>query len=183
MTTYGYDKDLYSEDDDGSDDDQTSAALGDIPEFTSRIWYGYKQYAAVLKKLLPPSQKPIVVPTGIAFLTLWEENYDMWFKMFQDDAFHPSPHGTFLLGCCLYATLYHRLPPSQVAWGSDAAVAKLFSNVRRFQMPSMGCDKPLPTAAEAGLSCQYSRTCGFERTQAIISFITCGSRCHGSTRK
>jgi len=151
LSTYGYDKDLYTDDD--SDDDKAASyysILGDIPEFTSRVWYGYQQYAAALQELLPPAQQPIVVPSGLAFLTLWEENYDMWFLLFQDDGFHPTPHGTFLLGCCLYATLYGRMPPSQVAWISDAAVARLFANVRLFQMPKMGEDRPLPTAAEAG---------------------------------
>jgi len=165
LSTYGYDKDLYADTDD--DDDANSADdddnnnnnnnynnynnnnLGDIPEMTSRVWYGYQQYAAVLKELLPPSQRPIIVPTGLAFLTLWEENYDMWITLFQDDGFHPSPHGTFLMGCCLYATLYNRLP-SSTKWSSDLAVERLFQHVRGFQMASMGEDRPIPTAAEAG---------------------------------
>ena len=152
LSTYGYDRDLYTTDDDGShqtDDDQTSTVLGDIPEFTSRIWYGYQQYAAALAEYLPESQAPMIVPVGLAFLTLWEENYDLWFSMFQDDGFHPSPHGTFLMGACLYASLYQRMPSSVVGWESDEAVANLFADVRRFQMPSMGCDRPLPTAEEA----------------------------------
>ena len=54
-----------------SSDDAVYSALGDIPEFTSRIWYGYQLYSETLSKLLPPQQQPILVPSALAFLLIY----------------------------------------------------------------------------------------------------------------
>jgi hypothetical protein len=201
LSTYGYDKSLYDDDDaddldenddDGNDQDDDSydeedegqqqqananqnydhnddaiySALGDVPEFTSRIWYGYQLYAQSLGKVLPASQQPLVVPSALAFLLIWEENYSAWLTLFYEDGFHPSPHGTYLLGCCLYATLYQRMPPpptyswqeSGSSWsrrhakysGNDTApMQAMFSRARRMHTESMGDDRPFPTVEEA----------------------------------
>lgn len=89
----------------------TKAKLGDIPEFTSRIYYGYQLYAQTLAAYLPPEQEPLLAPAGLVFLMLWEENYGMWKRLFFYDGFHPSPHGTYVIGLVLYATLFQRMPP------------------------------------------------------------------------
>ena len=175
LSTYGYDKSLYDDDDyddqqeeDDDDDDDSGAAaadsnnddgvydvLGDIPEFTSRVWYGYQLYAEALGALLPAAQKPLVVPSALAFLAVWEENYDAWLQLFYEDGFHPSPHGTYLLGCCLYASLYGRMPSPPPAAGmrsnknKNSHVQALFGKARRMHTESMGEDRPYPTAKEA----------------------------------
>mmetsp|Transcript_34949 Transcript_34949/g.70700 ORF Transcript_34949/g.70700 Transcript_34949/m.70700 type:complete len:179 (+) Transcript_34949:3278-3814(+) len=128
------------------DDDGVYSILGDISEFTSRIWYGYQSYYELLSEMLPTSQQPVLVPAGLAFLMVYEENYDLWVQLFYDDGFHPSPHGTYLIGCCLYAALFGRKPPSPT---TDDSVAALFASARLLHMASMGDDKPFPTAEEA----------------------------------
>jgi hypothetical protein len=49
------------------------SGLEDVPTFTSLTYMGYREYAALLEKYLPPSQKPRLAPVAIAFLTVWEE--------------------------------------------------------------------------------------------------------------
>lgn len=183
LATYGYMKASYQsgqqqQQDAASDDDTTANAdynydttydtLGSMEEFTSRIWYGYQQYAKELGALLPASQQPIIAPVGPAFLMLYEENLSLWDKMFYDDGYHPSPHGSFLIGCVLYATLYGRLPSSNIfdvasmpysssgTYNNDDSVsddqytiAHLWKNARKMQMSDMGSNHPYPTIEEA----------------------------------
>ncbi len=148
-------------------DDAVYSALGDIPEFTSRIWYGYQLYNETLSKLLPSSRQPILVPSALAFLLVHEENYSAWLQLFYNDGFHPSPHGTYLLACCLYAAVYHKMPLPPTAsyrgvfswfrqWmghydpqNDIAPMARLFQSARRMHTESMGEDRPFPTVAEA----------------------------------
>lgn len=151
-----------------SSDDAVYSALGDIPEFTSRIWYGYQLYNETLSKLLPPQQQPILVPSALAFLLIYEENYTAWLQLFYNDGFHPSPHGTYLLGCCLYASIYQQMPLPPTAssyhglfswfqrWmnqnnylNDTKPMELLFQNARRMHTESMGEDRPFPTVSEA----------------------------------
>ena len=38
----------------------------------------------------------MIAPVGLAFLTIWEENYGFWnSKLFHIDRIHASPHGTY----------------------------------------------------------------------------------------
>ena len=62
--------------------------LGTIPEFTSLTYEGYKQYANLLEETLPASQKPRIAPVGLAFLIVWEENHDLWLRLFHVDLIH-----------------------------------------------------------------------------------------------
>jgi hypothetical protein len=82
--------------------------MGNISEFTSLVFEGYRQYAQMLDENLP--QKPRIAPVGLAFLVVYEENRNLWKKLFFVDGFHPSPHGSYLMGCVLYATLYGHMP-------------------------------------------------------------------------
>ena len=168
------DDDSYNDGSSSSNNDKTShsddavySALGDIPEFTSRIWYGYQLYNETLSKLLPSSRQPILVPSALAFLLVHEENYSAWLQLFYNDGFHPSPHGTYLLACCLYAAVYHKmpLPPTASYRGvfswfrqwmghydphtDTTPVARLFQSARRMHTESMGEDRPFPTVPEA----------------------------------
>jgi hypothetical protein len=82
--------------------------LGNVSEFTSLVFEGYRQYAQMFDEYLP--QRPRIAPVGLAFLVVYEENYEMWKKLFFVDGFHPSPHGSYLMGCVLYATLTGHMP-------------------------------------------------------------------------
>ena len=93
--------------------------VGEVPEFTSRVHWGYQEYAQVLGETLPADQSPLIAPVGLAFLLIWEEAYGIWEKLFLKDRLHPSPHGTYLIGCVLYATLYSRMPLTGIAKQSD----------------------------------------------------------------
>jgi hypothetical protein len=120
--------------------------LGTIAEFTSLTYQGYLEYAALLEELLPTSQKPRIAPVGHAFLLVYEENYQLWQKLFSVDKIHPSPLGTFLQGCVLYHTLFGKMPVSSVAVRSD--MSALWTEARRFQ-PGSNRRSPFPTQEEA----------------------------------
>jgi hypothetical protein len=150
-------------------DDAVYSLLGDIPEFTSRIWYGYQLYNQTLSQWLPPQQQPILVPSALAFLLIYEENYSAWLQLFYNDGFHPSPHGTYLLGCCLYASIHQQMPLRPTAssyygifswfqqwtngWNYDSndtrPMERLFHHARLMHTESMGEDRPYPTVSEA----------------------------------
>jgi hypothetical protein len=131
LMTYGYWRDSV---------DMTE--LVDVPTFTSLLYEGYREYAQLLKEELPDSQAPLMAPVGLAFLVVWEETYELWERLFFEDQLHPSPLGTYLMGSCLYATLYKRLPKRE-AYLSDS----LWSRARRMQL--YGDDLEAPTEYEA----------------------------------
>jgi hypothetical protein len=62
-----------------------SKRLGDIAQFTSHLWYGYQLYAQTLQRSLPSNQQPLLVPSGLAFLTVYEENEELWERLFYVD--------------------------------------------------------------------------------------------------
>jgi hypothetical protein len=104
--------------------------------------------------------------SGLAFLTIYEEDYDLWTKLFFVDGFHPSPHGSYLIGCVLYATIFQCMPPSPLLNSSTTTsstsstnrsnsssssftpeASALFARARRMELES-GPEMPLPTALE-----------------------------------
>jgi hypothetical protein len=120
--------------------------LVDVPTFTSLTYEGYRQYAELLGSKLPSAQQPRIAPVGIAFLTVWEEDYTMWEKLFHYDEVHVSPHGTFLQGCVVHHTLFGTMPPTKDAL--PESISALFSRARRMQ-PTTHRRKPMPTYDEA----------------------------------
>jgi hypothetical protein len=89
--------------------------IQNVPHFTAKLEYGYQLYAQTL--LLRSSSASSyssfpsrVAPVGIAFLVVWEENPSLWARLFGPDQFHPSPLGTYLMGCVVHATIFRRLP-------------------------------------------------------------------------
>lgn len=84
--------------------------LTDIPTFTAMITDGVAEFTAALTSVLPKKQAPLVAPIGLAYLTVWEENFDLWEKLFLDDQIHSSIYGSYMLACVLYATLFGDLP-------------------------------------------------------------------------
>ena len=121
--------------------------LSDVPTFTSKVYYGYRMYAQALSELLPPEQEPLIAPSTIAFLTVWEENPKLWPKLFHKDGLHASPHGSYLKGCVLFATLYGHMPRGLSSW--DARY--LFRRARRREPEESSSDNrmPFPTVSEA----------------------------------
>jgi hypothetical protein len=118
----------------------------DIPTFTSLTYEGYRQYAELLEKRLPETQKPRIAPVGWAFLTVWEESYEFWnSKLFHVDRIHASPHGSFLQGCVVYCTLFGKLPPRKTALDN---LESLWNDARRMG-PVKHRRLPLPTRQEA----------------------------------
>jgi hypothetical protein len=128
--------------------------VGDVPEFTSRVHYGYQQYAQALGQNLPTDQAPLIAPVGLAFLVLWEEAHGQWEKLFFTDGFHPSPAGTYLVGCVVYATLYNRMPPTGTSLPRD--MSHLWRRARKMQIGS-GTAMDFPTGNEAAYLFRVAR--------------------------
>ena len=113
---------------------QNLSTFVNVPTFTSLTYEGYREYAGLLGSLLPAAQKPLVAPVGIAFLAVWEDDYEMWTKLFHYDEVNVSPHGTFLQGCVVHHTLFGHLPRADIALPDS--MSSLFSRARRMQPPS-----------------------------------------------
>jgi hypothetical protein len=119
--------------------------LEDIPTFTSRIMDGAKIYKEFLNDGTKLSKKAKISPVGDAFLTVWEEDYSLWEKLFLADGIHPSASGSYLYATVLYASMYGFMPKKKTAILEDAE--ELFSNARRLQAGENGT--VFPTEDEA----------------------------------
>jgi hypothetical protein len=135
MATYGY-----------STPYRDMGGLGTVPVFTSLTHYGYQLYAEMLRPHLPASRQPRVAPVGIAFLVVWEENFNLWERLFHVDQIHSSPLGTYLQGCVVHHALFGRLPDPSVALRGDSSY--LWHDARRFQPGTHRTDL-FPTQQEA----------------------------------
>jgi hypothetical protein len=105
--------------------------MDDVANFTSLTYSGYKQYAQLLELYLPEAQKPRIAPVGLAYLTVYEENFDLWKTLFHCDHIHASPSGTFLQGCVIYYTLMGRMPDKNIVLRHD--MASLWHRARMMQ--------------------------------------------------
>jgi hypothetical protein len=101
--------------------------MGSVPEFTRRVYNGYMLYAKLLDDHLPRRQVTLVAPTGLAFLQIYDTDYDLWEKLFYTDGFHPSPYGTYLTACVLHTTIFRTMPLAN----NNASSSLLFDNSRR----------------------------------------------------
>lgn len=126
------------------DDYQNMTDVVDVPTFTSILYQAYNEYAEVLDSVLPSRQKSKLAPVGLAFLLVYEENPAFWQTLFGKDSFHPSPSGSYLLACVLYATIYNQLPPISATYNSS----ELWTRARRMQIET-DYDPHLPTTDEA----------------------------------
>lgn len=125
-------------------DDDLLDLWEDVPMFSSALYQGYLRYHNALSQALPANQEPLFAPAGLAFLVIWEDNFTLWTRLFYSDGFHPSPHGTFLIGCVLYATLYDKMPAN-----IPKDVEGLFSRARRMAIASEDDAPIMPTREEA----------------------------------
>jgi hypothetical protein len=111
-STYGYVEASTINDDDATGWKYVSSETeDDMPYFTSALHYGYLEYQEALEA---NGIETRVAPVGLAFLTVWEEDRDLWRKLFFVDGLHASPLGTYLAGCVIYATIRRRLPPVSI---------------------------------------------------------------------
>eukprot|EP00586_Coscinodiscus_wailesii_P000252 CAMPEP_0172481212 /NCGR_PEP_ID=MMETSP1066-20121228/6891_1 /TAXON_ID=671091 /ORGANISM="Coscinodiscus wailesii, Strain CCMP2513" /LENGTH=269 /DNA_ID=CAMNT_0013243261 /DNA_START=204 /DNA_END=1013 /DNA_ORIENTATION=+ len=127
-----------------------TATLGDVPTYTARVKQGYEQYSQTLSQLLPTSHTPLIAPVGDAFLIVWRENLNLWYKLYNTDGLHPSPHGTYLQGCVIYCTIYGKAPLKSMALPKDVSV--MFRNARAMQPDGLtpgGDYLPYPNYEEA----------------------------------
>lgn len=129
-----------------NDEYRDMGGLVDVPTFTSLTHEGYLQFAALLNQYLPTEQHARIAPVGIAFLLVWQDNIGMWRKLFHKDQVHLSPHGTYLMGCVVYYTLYGKMPQPSAAL--PQAISTLFKRARRMESPIYQA-MPMPTQQEA----------------------------------
>jgi hypothetical protein len=78
---------------------------------------------------LPNEQRPILAKIGIAYLTVYKEQTDIYAKLFYKDSVHASLYGTFLLGCVLHCAIYGNTPSNSV----EAHVKDFFADARKIQ--------------------------------------------------
>jgi hypothetical protein len=155
LVTYGYiaQNAVYVNDDWRDPPTETEE---DIPYFTSLLYHGYQEYQQILRRRLVRAR---LAPVGLAYLTVYEESRELWRRLFFVDGLHPSPLGTFLSGCVVYATIFRRLPPASRRIGG---VSQLWARSRRMHLSKSSWSKyvdadtaasmfpmALPTRAEA----------------------------------
>mmetsp|Transcript_20743 Transcript_20743/g.44908 ORF Transcript_20743/g.44908 Transcript_20743/m.44908 type:complete len:668 (+) Transcript_20743:130-2133(+) len=124
-----------------ANDNDDGTSYGDPVEFQSMIYAGVYEYQEALANALPSSQRPMVAPVGIAYLTVYEERPDTWEKLFSDGV-HASVHGSYLFACVLYSTLYGHLPQKH-----NEEVESLFASAR--QLADNGDGVSYPDAHDA----------------------------------
>lgn len=108
-------------------DNSNMTGLSDIPTFTKLITAGVEAYQSALSKALPRAQRPIICRIGLAYLVVWEEDYELWQKLFLDDQIHSSIYGSYLFGTVLYSTLFGHLPDSLLT----SHIPSLFADARK----------------------------------------------------
>lgn len=117
--------------------------LYNVSTFTSMIYEGVDEYVEALAAVLPAEQAPIVVPIGLAYLAIWEDNYDLWTKLFLSDQMHASLSGSYLFAVVLYTTLFGHLPKKDVSMPEHYEY--LFQSSRKI----VGQSVTYPSASEA----------------------------------
>lgn len=128
--------------------------LGDVEEWTQLLAEGCKEYVDVLRKALPESQTPRLAPVGNVFFAVYNDNRDLWKKLFYTDDFHPSPHGTYLQACVLYCVMVSEAPPKYTK-----EIWKRCRYMQRVNKESL----PLPTEEEAAILREYAcQECGMD---------------------
>jgi hypothetical protein len=105
-------------------DSTNMTGLVDIPTFQTLIYEGVLDYVQALAEVLPDWQSPVVAPVGLAFLVVYEENYNLWKKLFIEDNIHSSVHGSYLFSCVLYATLYGHPPRRNMNTQTESVFAR-----------------------------------------------------------
>merc|ERR1719356_2253244 len=66
------------------------------------VQQGYEHYASLITT---SDRKPIIAPVGKAFRLIHDEDYNMFYQLYDPDATHPSALGTYLAACVIYASV------------------------------------------------------------------------------
>jgi hypothetical protein len=126
--------------------DRNMMGLEDVANFTSLTGAGLRAYVDMISKHLPVSQKPLIAPVGLGFLTIYEENRTMWDLLFHCDRVHASPYGSFLQGCIVHYTLTGNMPDKDLVLRHD--MSTLWWRARMMQHAWEPAN-PFPTRDEA----------------------------------
>ena len=112
-------------------DHKRTQKFGGVENYTHLLIEGYNVYKDFLNQYLPQNQTARIANVGKAYLQIYEENYDLWYRLYHTDGMHPSPHGTYLQAIVMYCTIYGHPPPKQYALPRKPS--KLFSRARIMQ--------------------------------------------------
>merc|ERR1712228_999130 len=85
------------------------------------VQQGYEHYASLITT---SDRKPIVAPVGKAFRLIHDEDYNLFYRLYDPDATHPSALGTYLAACVVYASITGHTPltlPSALGISDDLA--------------------------------------------------------------
>jgi hypothetical protein len=126
-----------------STEERNMTGLDDVANFTSLTGVGYREYVQLLQQYLPHNQQPRIAPVGLAFLTIYEEDPDLWKMLFHSDHIHASPSGTFLQGCVVYHTLTGRLPDLSLMQSDDDVMG--LWRLARMMQHAWELPNPFPT--------------------------------------
>lgn len=141
---------------------KNSMDLFPISNFTKLLCEGYQEYARVIddsfKKLLPNDNNSTKITriayVGKAYEIIYNENKQLWEKLFYIDDLHPSTYGTILQGFVLYCTIYFDSSdkvcnPPIFEYESD--IRNLWSDARRMYPPEDNVVVHYPNVDEVNL--------------------------------
>jgi len=87
------------------------------------VQQGYEHYASLITS---SDRRPIVAPVGRAFGLVHDEDYNLFYRLYDPDATHPSALGTYLAACVVYASVTGASPSGlPAALGISAGEAGL----------------------------------------------------------
>jgi hypothetical protein len=111
--------------------------LDDLASFTSLIYEGSLEYADALSSKL--NKKALVAPVSLGYLTVYEEDPDLWTMLFDSYDVHASVFGSYLIGCILYCTMTGNMPHKS----QQSDVESLFSDARLLTGATWGYPDPV----------------------------------------
>lgn len=107
--------------------------LGSFREHADATIEGYKHYASLITR---NGRSPVIAPVGAGFRIVYDDiiaaggnPYDSWslfYRLYDPDATHPGPLGTYLAACVMYGSITGESPvglPSAMGISSADAAA------------------------------------------------------------
>jgi hypothetical protein len=97
-----------------------------FPAMNDAVQQGYEHYASLITT---SDRKPIIAPVGRAFGLIHDEDYNLFYRLYDPDATHPSALGTYLAACVVYASVTGASPSGlPTALGISAGEAGLLQS-------------------------------------------------------
>lgn len=141
--------------------------FADYPAMQAALATGYEAYRDATSAEGRPTW---LAPAGLAWARAYDEAVaagadplatdSRFFQLYQDDGHHPSPLGTYLTACVIYATLTGASPeglsPSaaldaeDALWAQQTAAATVFDESLGYTYPWTGEDTGTDTGGETG---------------------------------